>query len=304
MKYGKTGDKPLVRDTSRSVKGKRLHDRNADVQRLPIPAASLLICLGGTAAWANENANEISECDVFIEINATDEDAGWQGILDGSPWTLTRIIGPDDEDHETYNDRRHTSKAEDGETFIKVRAQDAGADQGLTEYRWESAEPTFDVFALEDFLDRFPEGIYKCKVRFVDGKPERVVEEDELTHCLPDGPVISDPGGPLPAGIDWIVMWEAVTTQYDQNGPGLGAPLDECEPEDELVKYSVTVELENADGDEKVSSFDVLDPEATAAVVSGGFLECGLTGKVEIGAFVDSGNSTFREVEIATSDCP
>ena len=275
---------------------------------LPASAVSLLALAVGNIASANEEPNEISECDVFIEINATDEDAGWQGILDGSPWKATRIMGPNKynhhkrshHDHDGYEDKNNKH----GKTFLEVEAEGNARKQGITEYQWESAEPTFDEFALEDFLDRFPAGTYKCKVKFIDGHPKRAKAEDELTHCLPDGPVITDPGGPLPADTDWTVMWGAVTTQYDQGGPGLGAPLDECDPEDELVKYSVTVELENADGDEKVMNFDVLDPEATEAVVSGDFLECGLEGKVEIGAFVDSGNSTFREIEIATSDCP
>ena len=258
------------------------------IYRLPVYAVSLLALALGTAAWGDEEDNEISECDLFIEINATDEDAGWQGILDASPWRMARIIGPDE-------------KGNNGKKFMKVKAQGAAKKQGLTEYSWESAEPEFDDFSLEDFLARFPEGEYTCDVKFIEGAPKKAIEEDELTHCLPDGPVITDPGGPLPAGSDWNVMWDAVTTQYDQDGPGLGDPLDECDAEDELVKYSVTVEFEN--GVEKVMDFDV-SSSTTTAVVSGDFLECGLEGKVEIGAFVESGNSTFREIEIATTDCP
>jgi len=59
--------------------------------------------------------------------------------------------------------------------------------------------------------------------------------------------------------------------------------------------------LEN--GDEKVMDLEVIAP-ATMATISGDFLGCGLEGKVEIGAILDSGNATFREVEIATTDCP
>jgi hypothetical protein len=262
-----------------------------DMRRLILLPLTVLPLTLGTSSWADEHENEISECDVFIEINATDEDAGWQGILDASPWRSARVIGPDE-------------NGRNGKKLMTVSAQGAAEKQGLTEYQWESAEPVFEVFSLEDFLERFPEGEYTCDVKFIGGSPKRETEVDELTHCLPDGPVITDPGGPLPADTDWNVMWGEVTTQYDQNGPGLGASLDECDSEDELVKYSVTVELENADGDEVVMNLDVLDPETTDAIVSGDFLECGLEGKVEIGAFVDSGNSTFRELEIATSDCP
>lgn len=258
---------------------------------LPISAVSALALLLGTAAWGDEEPNEISECDVLIEINATDEDAGWQGILDASPWGTAWVIGP-------HEDGFYGLVAN---TYLKVQAQGPAREQGNTEYSWESAEPTFDDFSLEEFLERFPAGDYRCRVSFIEGNPVWSIAEDELTHCLPDGPVITEPEGELPAGVDWTVEWGEVTTQYDQDGPGLGASLEECDPEDELVSYTVTVEFEN--GTDKVMSFDVLPP-ATSATIPGNFLECGLEGKVEIGAVVDSGNATFREVEIATSECP
>ena len=270
------------------------------MHRLPVFAASALAFALGTPASSNDEPNEISECDVFIEINATDEDAGWQGILDASPWKSARIMGPDGRGHHKRGHHDEDDNGHHGKTYLKVDAEGNARKQGITEYQWESAEPTFDDFALEDFLDRFPAGEYTCNVTSLHGKPKKASEEDELTHCLPDGPVITDPGV-LPADTDWTVMWDAVTTQYDQDGPGLGDPLDECDPEDELVKYNVTVEFEN--GVEKVMNFDV-SSATTTAVVSGDFLECGLEGKVEIGAFVESGNSTFREIEIETTDCP
>lgn len=255
--------------------------------RLPLYTVTFLAFALGTTAWGNDEPNEITACDVFIEINATDEDAGWQGILDGSPWRAARVSGPDE-------------RGRNGKQFLAVDAQGEAKNQGITEYGWESAEPSFEDFSLEAFLARFPEGKYQCDVKFIDGEPKRAIEEDELTHCLPDGPVITAPGV-LPAGTDWTVMWDPVTTQFDQDGPGLGEPLDECDPEDELVKYSVTVEFEN--GIDKVMNFDVIPP-ITMATVPGDFLDCGLQGKVEIGAVVDSGNATFREIEIVTSDCP
>ena len=258
-----------------------------DMRRLILLPVTLLPLALGTAAWADEHENEISECDLYIEINATDEDAGWQGILDASPWRSARIIGPDE-------------VGNNGKIFLNIDAQQNAREQGITEYSWESAEPEFDDFLLEEFLERFPEGEYTCDVKFIEGSPNRETEEDELTHCLPDGPVIADPGE-LPAGTDWMVMWDPVSTQYDQDGPGLGASLDECDPEDELVKYTVTVEFEN--GEDSVMNFDIIAP-TTTATVPGDFLDCGLEGKVEIGAMLESGNATFREVEIATSDCP
>jgi hypothetical protein len=277
--------------------------------RLPIYGGSLLALALGAAAWGQDEPNEISECDVFIEINATDEDAGWQGLLDASPWSSARILGPDERGRHHHDgdddddDDDDEGKGRNGKELLAVDARGELRKHGMTEYRWESAEPTFDEFSLEDFLARFPEGEYQCHVKFIHGKPKQAMEEDELTHCLPDGPVITDPGE-LPAGVDWTVMWTPVTRRYDQDGPGLGEPLADCGPEEGFVmKYSVTVEFEN--DITKVMTFDVLptgNPTETA-IVPGDFLGCGLEGKVEIGAFVPSGNSTFREIPIATSPC-
>ena len=110
---------------------------------MPVFVVSLLAFAGGDSAWGNEEPNEISECDVFIEINATDEDAGWQGIADASPWKTLWVLGPG-------KDGRH------GKPYLKDQALGPARKQGMTEKRWESAEPTFDEFALEDFLENWP----------------------------------------------------------------------------------------------------------------------------------------------------
>lgn len=244
-------------------------------------AVSVPVLALGTAAWSSEDPNVISECDVFIEINATDGDAGWQGILDGSPWKVVKVKGPGEDDEDEV------------ETMLVVRARENAKDQGMTEYRWESAEPPFEEFSLEDFLERFPAGEYECQFRFIAGHPRAAEEEDELTHVLPAGPAITMPtaDGESLGDVennDYAVTWNAVTTQVG------GGPLPASPPDDEIVKYVVTAET-----DDKVLTFEVLPPDTTVTIPAGTF-ECGDEGKIEIGATVESGNSTFTERPFTT----
>ena len=96
-----------------------------------------------------------------------------------------------------------------------------------------------------------------------------------------------------------LVTWEAVTTQFDESGPGTGLPLT-----GPIVKYSVTAETDD-DGDDKVLTLDVLS--GTSTTIPAAFLDPDRDWKVEIGAFEEGGNSTFRELPFCTHDqaeCP
>ena len=90
-------------------------------------------------------SSEFDEANVFIEINATDKDAGFQGIVDGDPWRRIKLLG------------------EDGQTLFKYKVQREAREQGFTEFQWESAEPVFDELPLSVFLCRFPAGDYTFK---------------------------------------------------------------------------------------------------------------------------------------------
>lgn len=241
--------------------------------------ASALLTLS-FAPLAGETG-EFDEARVIIEINATDGDAGFQGIVDGEPWDAIKLTNPW------------------GVPVFRHRALYAAHRQGMTELMWESAEPPFDELPLSEFLERFKAGPYRFFARTIEGG---FLESTAfLTHHLPDGPVITTPAGGavVDPDLDLIVTWDPVTTQFDEAGPGTGPPL--VSP---IVKYSVTCEADD-DGPGKVIKTDVYD--GTLAVIPSTFLEPDRHWKVEIGAQEASDNSTFREVPFCTHDegeCP
>lgn len=239
------------------------------------------VLLVAVTPWGHDEAEEFSEFEVFIEVNATDGDAGFQGFVDGDPWAWAKIKDPC------------------GHLIFKLRPKTRLEEQGVTEFAWESAEPTFEEGPLDEFLERFPAGEYRAHAKTLEGG--RLASTAELTHHLPDGPEITSPeeDGVVNPDEDLDVTWNAVTTQFSLAGLGAGPPLD-----GPIVKYTVTCETDD-DGEDKVMTFDVL--EGTAGTIPADFLDPDRDWKVEIGAFEESGNSTFRELPFCTHDeeeCP
>jgi len=252
--------------------------------------ASLLA--GGEALGIGKWAKPFSEAEVLVEINATDGDAGFQGKIDGDPWTSASLRGPS------------------WTNLFSFRLIGDAALQGFTEFVWESAEPTFDEFGLDEFLERFPEGPYRFKAREVEGGLLRSTAQ--LTHDLPAGPNITSPeeGEGVPSGEDVVVTWDAVTTEF-----GLGDPYGEATPdlESDIVQYIVVAEYEDEDEDIKeVMTIEIAVPEGDdsetwSATIPGSFLKFSDSEgyKMEVGAVEESGNRTFIEVPFCTDmDCP
>ncbi len=96
-----------------------------------------------TLAFAEEEELELSEAQLYFELNDTDGDLGIHGKADGDAWKRMKIEAP--------NER----------TLLDIRVKSRLRRQGLTELFFESAEPTFDELDPEVFFDRFPEGVYE-----------------------------------------------------------------------------------------------------------------------------------------------
>ena len=227
----------------------------------------------GAAAIAGETG-DFDVFDIFIEINATDGDAGFQGKLDAEAWWRAWVVGPD------------------GGTVWRLKPDAHVADQGATELVWESAEPEFDEdYTLEDFLDRFEEGTYIARAKTLEGG--RLSTSDYLTHNLPAGPLITFPEeeDEIDASQDLVVEWEAVTMDLR------GGPL-----RSDIVSYKVTVETTFEVHGEEVTEVLNLDVPADKqqATIPAEFLVPGREYKVEIGAQEESSNSTFTETPFVT----
>ena len=87
-----------------------------------------------------------------VSSRGIDGDLGIHSIVDGEPWD--RLI------YEDIN----------GRTLIDVKLKGEIAEQGLTEFFFESAEPTFDELDPSDFFARFPDGIYDVEGRTIEGE--------------------------------------------------------------------------------------------------------------------------------------
>ena len=92
----------------------------------------------------------------------------------------------------------------------------------MSDFFFESAEPSLDEFSMEDFLDRFPEGNYEFETRTIEGNEQD--GEAMFTHTIPAGPVITGPrratsstrrpGRRLGAGDDDDVVQPAAGTRH------------------------------------------------------------------------------------------
>lgn len=225
--------------------------------------------------------------EVFFELNNTDGDLGIHALVDGGPWKHMQIEGADER------------------TIFKVQARSRLRRQGVTEIFFESAEPTFDELAPEQFFLRFPEGTYEVEGVTLDG--EELESETEVTHAIPAPPAPTVNGvpaamqcddeedgydAPLIEADEYVIAWPAVTHTH----PSLGYPQNS--PDLTIVNYEVVVEaeLETADGEEFASVFSViLPPDVTAMTIPAEFLKQAGDFKYEVLAREESWNQTAIE---------
>jgi hypothetical protein len=122
---------------------------------------------------------------MFIEANSTDDDAGIQIHFDGEAWKSVKILGADDEE------------------ILEIEAESGLKDLGLTELRFESAEPSpAEVLAL------FPAGSYRLKGRTLAG--DRLVGMGTLSHDLPAAPTFSPSNGEAVDRNNTVIKWDPI----------------------------------------------------------------------------------------------
>jgi hypothetical protein len=215
----------------------------------------------GAAAQARPIPFEAS--DLFIEINATDGDAGLQMNLGGQEW------------------RRLVLRDPSGRTIVDVSGRGRLRNYGLTDMSFESNEPPFDEVPFRRFRARFPQGRYTFRGTSPDGR--RLVGSDRLTHDIPARPNVLAPAedAVVDAAGSFAVRWEPVMRPRGIR----------------IVRYIVIVTEEPT---ERELSMD-LGPRATSATISPGFLVPGREYAVEVLARERGGNQTITEVPFRTS---
>jgi hypothetical protein len=211
------------------------------------------------------------EARLFIEYNATDEDAGVHGGIDHEGMVEACIRDPR------------------GGDILVVRPVNRFGHLGIGEFSFESREPPVDEYSIEDLQADFPAGTYKVSGVDHEGTPR--VGTALLTHDIPAPPAISEPRLAdedqasvvvlPPTGL--TVRWQPVTRTLDDT-------------ELSVTGYEVIVtqaEHEDPHGQSR-PEYDVhLPPDRTELAVPDGFLEPDTVYELEVLALEESGNQTI-----------
>ncbi len=240
--------------------------------RLLLICAALAVGLLGTAARSEtpEQAAtrdgakiRLENVDIFVEVNDTSGNAGIQMFLDGEGWDSMTLMDPN------------------GNMLFDVNADGGVGAQGITEFFFESAEPSFDVQTLEELLALFPEGDYSFRGTTTEGK--KLNGKSKLTHAIPDAPPIKFPAAGELVNPNWAWFeWGRVP-----NPPG-----------SRIVGYDVSVwNLNNG------RTFAAeLGSKARTITVPPEFMDPATEYKFEVLAIERSGNRTISEREFTTQD--
>lgn len=220
----------------------------------PVDAADNALVAASQPLASSKVQDEFEDAEVFFEFNATDNDLGLQIFLDAEGWDKVDVSDPNN--HKIF----------------QLHTQGTLSDLGITELRFESAEPSpAEVLAL------FPPGDYAFTGKTVEDGV--LVSTAELSHDLLAAPTIFVNGTP----IDVAPPVDPDNTVVTWNAPGA-----------ELVE--VIIESEENDG-----VFDVIVSGATTSLdIPAQFLEPDTEYKIEILAIAENGNKTITEGTFVT----
>jgi len=252
-------------------------------------AATMVLTLGTPAVLANDDDDDEVPFPVAVMIiELTEEDIEIQFFADGH-WGHFQIEDP--------NDRL----AFRGTARRKLRRQN-----GVSEIFFASVpshyleeEPNFDE-PIEDFLARWPEGIYEFESWSLDG--DDYESEVYFSHLMPDLPEITSPVSAtdepveVSADLPLLIDWEPVTEDFLNGDPvsimEYQVIVDQVEPERDngWVDGNTRRALVNVPGD------------ITEFTLGAEFLASGTEYEFEILAIEMNGNATISVGEFVTSE--
>lgn len=168
----------------------------------------LVVAGVGTAASSLAQKLELTEAELFLELNDTDGDLGLHASIDGGPYSTLEIEDPR------------------GHPLLGVVAQGRLQQHGLTQLSLESAEPGFDELPPEQFFQRFPEGVYEIGIERGGEQAQARVRLSHVLAAPPSGVTINGiqaaencDAANLPTVSGPVVVdWDPVTGSH----PGIG----------------------------------------------------------------------------------
>lgn len=214
---------------------------NARALSVAVSAGAML--LSSQSGFGQEGEElPFAEAQLYFELNHTDGDLGFHGLIDGDAWKSLEIESP-------------------SETLLmNVWIRSSLRRQGMTEIFFESDEPSFDELSPARFFNRFPAGVYE--VEGITLEDEELEAEIRVSHAMP-GP----PGGikingrnsavncdaALPAVSEPVTLdWNAVTKSH----PTVGTPNVNVT----VLTYEVVGEIEREGRNPEVLVFSATLP--------------------------------------------
>lgn len=222
----------------------------------------------------DENEEEFDEARLYFELNDTDGDLGFHGLIDGDDWVHLEIDNPM------------------GSELFDLKLDNQLKIQRLTELFFESTEPNFEDLDPNTFFARFPEGQYEVEATLGDGS--ELSSEATVTHLIPAPPAnITVNGLPVSIGCesDIPVVSEPVTIAWDpvtQSHPSLGRTGEPVT----IARYELVVEVDDVDNAKYVQ---LMQPSQTAVTVPALPHQSANVFKVEVLAREENDNQTATE---------
>lgn len=190
---------------------------------------------------------EIAEA--FFELNTTDHDMGFQILVDAEGWERVSLTDPE------------------GRRLFGIQADNALAEIGITELRFESEEPS-----PSEVRSRFPAGEYVFRGETVEG--DNLVSRVHVSQRMLPAPTFTPRNGQLVDRENAVVQWEAP-----------GAEMVEVIIEQDELGHVLDVTLSSS---------------TTRLSLPRQFLRPGREYKIEILSIADNGNRTIAESTFRT----
>jgi len=216
----------------------------------------------------------LKDAKLNIEHNATDEDTGFQGFIDGEGWRRLDVRGPDGK-------------------VLRFGTRGSLAKLGLTELFFESVEPANTDVPIARMLAKLPEGRYRISGPTQENGASvgQTVGKAWLTHDIPEGPKLVEPaeGATVPSsGV--VARWQPVARTIT------GEPV-------EIIAYQLIVEKDAEPDPHMIGKFGLsmyLSPSVTSITLPDGLLEPGTDYSWEVLAIERSGNQTLSSGSFRT----